>query len=176
MRHFSFPIAAAFVLLAACSSHAAEKPRPAQANQNQPKKVWSNDDLDELRTRGLISIVGQEPAAAAARSATSAQAQAAAPVYASRLDDPQWYADEAADLQAQLDDRRAQLEKQQQAIALAKERITQPGLSMDKPDAGVTPAAGVANLAAQVQEVQSALDELSDLARQHNIEPGELRG
>jgi hypothetical protein len=40
----------------------------------------------------------------------------------------------------------------------------------------VTPAAGVANLQAQVHEVQSMLDELSDLARQHNIDPGVLRG
>ena len=60
MRNYSFPIAAALALLIACSSQAAEKPRPAQGNQNQPKKVWTNEDMDQLRARGLISIVGQE--------------------------------------------------------------------------------------------------------------------
>jgi hypothetical protein len=39
----------------------------------------------------------------------------------------------------------------------------------------VTPDAAVALLQAQVQEVQSQLDELSDLARQHDIPPGVLR-
>jgi hypothetical protein len=159
----------------ACSSQAAEKPRPAQGNQNQPKKVWTNDDMDQLRARGLISIVGQEPAAPATQSpATSAEATF--PIYESRLDDPEWYADQAAKLQAELDNRMSDLQQQQQALELAKDRITEPGLALDKDNAGVTPAAGLANLQARVQEVQNQLDELSDLARQHDIPPGVLRG
>jgi len=151
--------------------------RPAQANQNQPRKVWTNDDMDQLRSQGLISIVGQEalPPAPAA-SASETPAAPAYPAYESRLDDPQWYADTAATLQNELDKRTAALRQQQTAIAQASDRITQPGLALNQPSAGVTPAAGVANLEAQVQEVQSQIDELSDLARQHNIEPGILRG
>ena len=60
MRCYFPPLAVTLALLIACSSQAAEKPRPAQGNQNQPKKVWTNDDMDELGARGLISIVGQE--------------------------------------------------------------------------------------------------------------------
>jgi hypothetical protein len=177
MRHFYFPIAAALALLVTCSSQAAEKPRPAQNNQTQPKKVWTNDDMDQLRSQGLISIVGQEaPAPVPAANATGTPVEPSYPAYESRLDDPQWYADTAAALQDELDKRTAALRQQQSAIALAADRITQPGLALNQPDAGVTPAAGVANLEAQVQEVQSQLDELSDLARQHNIEPGILRG
>jgi hypothetical protein len=174
MRTYSFPLAAVLALLIACSSQAAEKPRPAQANQNQPKKVWTNDDMDQLRSRGLISIVGQE-ATAPATQAPAAPAEATFPVYASRLDDPTWYADQAADLRAELDRREAALREQQTAIALAVDRITEPGLALDKDNAGVTPAAGIANLQAQVQETQSQLDELGDVARQHNIAPGVLR-
>ena len=175
MRNYHFPLAAAFALLVACSSQAAEKPRPAQGNQNQPKKVWTNDDMDQLRSRGLISIVGQE-ATAPATQAPAAPTEATFPVYASRLDDPEWYADQAANLQAQLDQRLMDLQQEQEALALAKQdRITQPGVAMDKPSIGVTPDGAIALFQAEVQEVQSQLDELSDLARQHNIEPGVLR-
>jgi hypothetical protein len=175
MRYYPFPLAAILALLIACSSQAAEKPRSAQGNQNQPKKVWTNDDMDQLRARGLISVVGQKLAEPATK-APAAPAETTFPVYASRLDDPEWYADKAADLQAELDKREAALREQQAAIALAADGITEPGLALDKDNAGVTPAAGVANLQAQVQEVQSQLDELSDLARQHDIPPGVLRG
>jgi hypothetical protein len=174
MRNNPFPLTAAIALLIACSLHAAEKPRPAQGNQNQPRKIWTNDDLDQLRARGLISIVGQEAVESAAQ-APAAPAETAFPAYASRLDDPSWYADQAADLQAELDKREAALRKQQEAIAQAANRITEPGLALDKESAGVTPAAGVANLQALVLETQSELDELGDLARQHNIAPGMLR-
>jgi hypothetical protein len=175
MRNYSLPLAAVVAVLIACSLQAAEKPRTAQGNPNQPKKVWTNDDMNQLRVRGLISIVGQE-AAETATQAPAAPTEATLLVYASRLDDPAWYADQAADLQAELDKREAALRAQLEAIAQASKRITEPGLALDKDSAGVTPAAGVANLQAQVQEVQSQLDELSDLARQHDIPPGKLRG
>jgi hypothetical protein len=175
MRHYYLPFAAALVLSIACSSQAAGKPRPAQGNQNQPKKVWTNDDMDQLRARGLISIVGQESAEAPAQPPAE-PASATFPVYQSRLDDPTWYSDKAADLRAELDRREAALNKQLTAIALATDRITQPGLNLDEDNAGVTPEAGVQVLQAKVQEIQAQMDELSDLARQHDIPPGDLRG
>src|SRR5579863_4012799 len=108
MRNHPFPLAAVLALLIACASQAAEKPRPAQGNQNQPKKVWTNDDMDQLRSRGLISIVGQEVTAPATQApAAPAETEPTFPVYASRLDDPSWYADQAAKLQAELDKRMA---------------------------------------------------------------------
>ena len=183
MRSYLYPLAVCFALIFALTSHAAEKPRPAQGNQNQPKKIWTADDLDQLRSRGLISIVGpetgqvaqQETKEVAGQSATTPP-ESSRPVYVSRLDDPDWYAEKAADLKAELDDRAAALQQQQAALALAADRITQPGLALDKPTAGVTPEAGIEVLEAQVQEVQSQLDELSDMARRNNIAPGVLRG
>jgi len=176
MRTYPFPLAAAFALagLIAGSSHAAKKPRPAQGDQTEPKKVWTNEDLDQLRSRGLISIVGQETSQTATQ-ASGATAEERFPVYASRLDDPTWYADRAADLQAQLDLRLAALEQEKQSLAAAKDRVTQPGVTMNQPSVGVTPDGALDQFQAQVQEIQSQLDELSDLARQHNIEPGVLR-
>ena len=175
MRTNPFVLAVALAVAAAYPTRAAEKPRPTQENQSQPRKVWTNDDLDQLRSRGLISIVGQETTQAAAPPAAPSP-EPTFPVYGSRLQDPDWYAQKAADLQAELDLREAALQQQQTALALAADRITQPGLSLVEPNAGVTPAAGIAVLEAQVEEVQSELDDLTDLARQNAVSPGLLRG
>jgi hypothetical protein len=169
MRIYPFPVAPILALAFAFSSRAAEPSRPAQAGQT--KKVWTNDDMDSLRARGLISTFSPEPEALA-------QAPAASPepaTYASRLEDPEWYAQRAADLQAELDKRNAALHEAQTNLAQAAQGITQPGIAMDEGNAGVTPEAGIAVLAAQVLEVQTQLDELSALAQQNNIPPGVLR-
>ena len=175
MRIYPFTLAAVVALAIAIPSHAAEKPRPAQGNHNQSKKVWTNEDMDQLRSRGLISIVGQEVAEAAPQTAV-APSEPAFPVYNSRLEDPEWYAEKAADLQAELDAREAALQQEKDALAQAANGVTQPGVAMDQPTIGVTPDASLAILQAQVDEVESQLDELSDLARQNNIPPGDLRG
>ena len=177
------PLSFILILAAAIAipSRAAEKPSAAQGNQNQPKKVWTNDDMDQLHTKGLISVFNQVPEATTQTTtqtpaATSEPAPAPAlATYTPRLEDPQWYADKAADLQAELDRRQAALQQQQMALAQAANRITQPGVSMDQPTIGVTPAAALAVLETQVNDVQSQLDELNDLARQNNIPPGDLR-
>jgi hypothetical protein len=153
-------------------TRAAEKPRPAQSNQT--KRVWTNDDMDQLRARGLISIVGQEVPETAP--APAQPAPSAFPTYASRLEDPAWYAQQAADLQAELDKRTAALQEAQASLAQAAKGITQAGIDTVKKNVGVTPEAGIDILNAQVREVQSQLDELSDLARQNSIPPGVLRG
>jgi hypothetical protein len=175
MKNLFFTIAAVVAIFIAGSSQAAGKPHPAKADQTQPAKVWTNEDLGELRARGLISFVGQEPIAPSAQSEGTAT-ERAHPVYESRLDDPTWYADQAAILRAELDLRVAALNEERTAIALAADRITQPGVALDKPSVGVTPDAAVEVLQEKVQDVQNQLDELSDLARQHSIAPGVLRG
>ena len=171
MHKYTFALAAVLALAIAIPSRAGEKPRIAQENQNQSKRVWTNEDLDQLRARGLISIVGSE-AAQTPNQTEVAPSETRFPVYNSRLQDPEWYAEKAAELQAELQTREAALRQQQTAMTLATERITQPGIAMDKPNAGVTPEAGVANLQAQVNEVQSELDRLSELARVNNVTAG----
>jgi hypothetical protein len=172
MRTFHFSLATVLALAIAIPTVAAEKSRPAQANPNQPKKVWTNEDMDGLRARGLISTFGSAVNEAAAPSA-GATSQ---PVYASRLQDPEWYAQQAADLHAELDKRAADLRDAQAALAQAANGVTQPGVDMGRGNVGVTPEAGIAILQAETQEIQRQLDELSDLARQNNIPPGALRG
>jgi hypothetical protein len=172
MRIYSFPLAAIIALAIASPSRAAEKPRPAQATQSkQDKKVWTDDDMDQLRARGLITTFSVTPE-------TTEQVPAAPSeptTYTSRLEDPEWYAQQASDLEAELDKRAAALRDAQANLAQAAKGITQPGIAMDKKNPGVTPEAGLDALQAQVLEIQNQLDELSDLARQNNIPPGVLR-
>jgi len=75
-----------------------------------------------------------------------------------------------------LDERTEALREAQDALAQDADRITQPGIALDRGNVGITPDAGIAILEVQVDEVQSELDDLSDLARRNNIPPAVLRG
>lgn len=177
MRLWYFPLAITLALAVACSSQAAKKPRPKQVIQTQPKKVWTNDEIRQVRDRNVVSTVGQEPSQAVTRvEVLVTPAKTAFPVYDSRLDDPQWYADKAGELRAALDDAVAALQQEQDALTQVQNRVTAPGVALDKPSVGVTPDAALTLLQAHVNAIQSQLDDLSDLARQHNIDPGVLRG
>jgi hypothetical protein len=170
MRIYPFLLAAILVLAIASPSHAAQNPNPAQTAKT--KKVWTDDDMDQLRARGLISTFNQPP-----ETTVPAPAAQSEPVtYTTRFEDPDWYAEQAAILQAELDKREAALREAQTNLAQAANGITQPGVAMYKSNVGVTPEAGIAILEAQAREVQTQLDDLSNLARQNNIPPGVLRG
>ena len=172
MRTFHFSFAAVLALAIAFPLRAAEKPRAAQTNPStQSKKVWTTEDMDELRARGLITTFN--PAIEMIVPTPTVPPEPA--TFAAKTQDPAWYADQASILQAELDEREAALREAHANLAAAENRITQPGIDMYKDNVGVTPQAGIAILEAQVREVQYQLDELSDLARRNNIPPGDLR-
>ena len=171
MYRYSLPLA--LVLASACSAI------PARAAQSQqPKRVWTNDDMDDLRARVLISIVGPESESTpAAPSASAPAATAQFTVYASRTEDPAWYAAQATELLAQLGARAAALAQARTNLAEARAlRGTTGSFNMAATDdAGVTPEERIAILDGQVRETQSRPDELADLARRNDIAPGLLR-
>jgi hypothetical protein len=169
MRIHPFPLTAILALAFAFPSHAAQTPRSAQAAKT--KKVWTDDDMDQLRSRGLISTFNVTTETTAPAPASQSEPATFTP----RTEDPAWYAEQAAILQAELDKREAALREAQTSLAQAAEGITQPGVAMHKSNVGVTPQAGIAILEAQAREVQTQLDDLGNLARQNNIPPGVLR-
>src|SRR5262245_61563832 len=85
MQHSRFPLivvlAVTLPIVAAAPATAAPQSAPAAQNQNQTRKVWTNADIDVLRERGLLSIVGPEPAQAPAPNPNS-PSPAAAPANA----------------------------------------------------------------------------------------------
>jgi prefoldin subunit 5 len=94
-----------------------------------------------------------------------------------KTQDPEWYAQQAANLRDELERRRAQLDSFRQAIEDVRSLKTMSGgINLDEGDIGITPEAGIEFLQQRVNETQTDLDALEDLARRNDIEPGTLRG
>jgi hypothetical protein len=152
---------------AAIPSRAAH--RPHAGTDRQSKLVWTNDDLDKLHDLGLISVVGRED--------DKKTAWALAPAQYRRTQNPEWYAEQAAKLRDELEYRQAQLREYRQALDDARSlRESTGGIDLVGEDFVITPEAGIEVLKQRVNEAQTELDALEDLARRNDIEPGTLRG
>jgi len=143
--------------------------RPHAGTDSRDPVVWTNDDLEKLHSLGLISIVG--------RIDEERPTSASAPAPYVGTQDPEWYAEQAAKLRDELERRRAQLREYRQALEGAQSlRETTGGINLDEGDVGITPEAGIEILQQRLNEAQTELDALEDLARRHGIPPGTLRG
>lgn len=143
--------------------------RPHTGAGSQSTLVWTNDDLNSLHERGLISIVGRM------NEERSKPASSSQPYV--KTHDPQWYAEQAAGLRDELEQRKAELAGYRQAIEDAKSlKTTTGGINLEEGDIGITPEAGILILQRRVGETQSDLDALEDLAHRNDIPPGALRG
>ncbi len=147
---------------------AANKPRARKTEKTTV--LWTNEDLEKLRRLAAISIVGQPNKA-------DDSTTAAMPVPYLETQDPQWYAVQAAKLHEELGRRQARLSEFRQALEDARSlKETTGGINLDHGDIGITPEAGIEILQQRVTETQSELDDLEDLARRNDIDPGTLRG
>jgi hypothetical protein len=131
--------------------------------------VWTNDDLEKLHRVGLISIVG--------RIDEERPTPASAPGPYVKTQDPEWYAKQAAKLRDELEYRQVQLREYRQALDDARSlRESTGGIDLVGEDFAITPEAGIEILQQRIMEEQARLDDLEDLARRNDIEPGTLRG
>jgi hypothetical protein len=164
IRHLFIYVCVAFVS-AAIPLRAANRPHAGTVGQNTV--VWTNDELENLRARGLISIVG--------RTDEERPTLAPAPGPYQRIQNPDWYAAQAAKLRDELEHRQAQLREYRKALEDARTlRKMTSGVDLDEGDVGITPQAGIEILQQRVSETQSEFDALQDLARRHGIPPGAL--
>jgi hypothetical protein len=142
---------------------------PHAGVDSQTTKVWTNDDLEKLHHAGLISIVGQADEEKSV-SESAPQADEVTPK-------TEWYAEQAANLRDELEYRQAQLHEYQKTIDDARSlRETPGGIDLVGEDFAITPEAGVEILQRRISKAQARLDDLEDLARRNDIEPGVLRG
>jgi hypothetical protein len=147
-------------------------PQPGQ------KKVWTNDDIDELRDQGAGGISVMGPAAAApATPATAQKATAAAkPAAAPKIPDeknPEWYRKQLAPLYDKLSQISDQIAAAQSAVD--GDSRGDSGVSMGARAPAGTPQEQVAALQKEQADVQAKIDALLDMARHNDIEPGDLR-
>ncbi len=155
------------LISAAIPLRAAERPRVGTDTQNGV--VWTNDDLGKLHDLGLISIVG--------RVDQEKPTSASQPEPYVRTQDPEWYTSKAQKLDDELERRRTRLREYRQALEDARNLgETTGGINLDEGGTGITPEAGIEILQLRVNEVQTGLDALEDLARRNGILPGVLKG
>ena len=128
MFRYSLPLA--MILAFACTAIPTRAAQQPQQRPPQIKRVWTTNDMDDLRARGLISIVGTEP------EAVPAPAVAPAPtpglVYAGRTEDPAWYAEQAGGLQAQLSAQQAAAAQAQDNLDQVRNQITNVLLPLER--------------------------------------------
>jgi division protein CdvB (Snf7/Vps24/ESCRT-III family) len=94
-----------------------------------------------------------------------------------KTQDPVWYAEQAAELRDELEQRQAQLRQYQQALDDARNlKESDGGVDLVDGDFAITPEAGIETLQQRVSETKSEFDALEDLARSNGIAPGALRG
>jgi hypothetical protein len=142
---------------------------PHVGTDRQRPAVWTNDDLKKLHGLGLISIVG--------RMDEETPKPASLPELYVKTQDPEWYAAQAAKLRDGLEQRQAQLREYRLALDDARSlKETAGGLSFEKGDIGITPEAGIEILQQGVNEAQTELEALEDLARHEDVPPGTPRG
>ena len=165
-RYLAFSLAISMTL--AIPLRAANKPRAG--GTVGATVVWRNEDLESLRAKGLISVVGQ----VAEEAATDAAAPSS---YIVKTQDPEWYAEQASKLRAELESREVRLQHYCQALEDAKDlKTVTGGINHDGGDIGITPDAGIEILQQRVQDTEGDLNALEDLARRNGIPPGTLRG
>ncbi len=168
-RYLAFSLAISMTLgTLAIPLRAANKPRAG--GTVGATVVWRNEDLERLRTKGPISVVGQ----VTEQATTDAEAPSS---YVVETQDPDWYAEQASKLRAELESREVRLQHYCQALEDAKDlKTVTGGINHDGGDIGITPDAGIEILQQRVHDTESDLDALEDLARRNGIPPGTLRG
>jgi hypothetical protein len=143
--------------------------RPHAGTENQAIKVWNNDAVAKLRDLGPISVVGQV--------GKERPTGAPAPGLPEVTQDGEWYAAQAARLRDELERKQTELREYRQALDDARNlRETTAGINLVGEDFAITPEAGIDILQQRVLEEQTKLDDLEELARRNDIEPGTLRG
>jgi hypothetical protein len=155
------------LVAAAMPLRAADRPHAGTGSQN--RMGWTNDEPQNLHSLGLISIVGR------IEEERPTPAPPPGPYLGTQV--PEWYAAQAAELRDALERRQTQLQEYRQPIDDVRSlRKTTGGINLDDGVIAITPEVAIEILERQVNEVQTEIDALEDLAHRHDIPPGTLRG
>ena len=151
----------------------------SQTNKVQKEnRVWTNEDLEQLRSRSFISTVGQEPRETPTVTAEHPGAEESEKAGAKTEPiapekDPKTHRQQLEPLRAELE--RIESEIRQIREFRASGQTAMGGLDLTKENISLTPENHIQQLEARRREVQSKIDEIEDEARRNGIAPGDIR-
>lgn len=151
-------------------------PSDKQENTQVMDHTWTNERLDVLHERGLISEFNRLPEARA-EAAREVIAELSNPfvVYV-RTNDTRWYSEQASALRTKIAALELELVRFQAEIQYVRNlRTMEAGLAFYQDTIGITPEAGIDVRKMLLADLKLQLDELSELARRNNIPPGNVR-
>ncbi len=164
--------------LAAAGAPALRAQQSQATKAKKEKKIWTNDDLDQLQDKGRVSVLGETPAEAPAAAggqpaAIPADKSAEKTEPYMKEKDAKWYADQIGKLRTELERLDAETRRLRDFRSSAKGAMS--GLVLGQPNASLTPENQIEQLEARRREVRRQIDDLEDQARRSDIAPGAVR-
>ncbi len=151
----------------------APNPRP-----RAEKKVFTNEDLEQLAAKAPTPAAGEAPPQEAAVPSVESATATSSAINVAQLEpyvkekDPWWYAEQLAPLRAELAQIDSEIRRLRAFRATGYGMMS--GLVLDQPSLRLTPENEIAQLSLQRRELQHQVDELADTARRNAISPGFL--
>jgi hypothetical protein len=156
-------------------------PSSKVARPDREKKVYTNDDIDQMwpKAQAVTSDSQTYPASAyappvARRSAAVSRpvsAASATSASASPEKNPVWYAAQVESLYAELERVSSKEESLRDFRANGTDAGVTVGLQFDAPCEGITTDNAIQQLAIRRQEIEQQLDDLQDTAQQNGVPP-----
>src|SRR3989454_12507188 len=141
----------------------------APAKSGNPKKVWTEDDLNSLKSR--VSVVGSPSKSPKTSQKLPQDNQAAASLPPEK--DPAWYRGQLPPLRAQIEEMDAQVRKLKE-VQGGKE-TSDAGRRAHGFDLPMNAQDRTEVLEKRKRELQAKVDALEDQARRNGLNPGDLR-
>lgn len=157
-------------LLALVLPVAADDAGGRPASPSLPKKLWTTEDVEALRGKGLVSLIGPESPAQSGSEGEGQPALAGAPP---KAQDPAWYLEQSQAYLEVIGLFDAAIRKIELEIRDA--RYWEAGVNLDRDNLGITPQSQLEILNGWKREALAQLAELRDQARRNNIPPAAVR-
>lgn len=161
---------------ACCAAQATQNAAPLRsANKANPQKIWTNEDLETLRGPLQISVIGAiKESKVTVPGSDLIGPRNVSKTYIPPERDPAWYGKQLNRIDSEL----RNLDQQTQQINSAIQNASTSGsvaMIVDYSDLGVSTDGTLQRLEKKRRELQAKADELEDMARKNDLEPGSLR-
>ena len=173
MNRLAMPLLVSLAL-AVPSVLVAGEPAARPAPRTTAKKVWTSEDVEALRAKGLISLIGQQPSAETPSGELPGAPMGVAPTPRPvRAEDPEWYSEQLAEFRAAMETSDAEIRLVRREVRNA--RYWEAGINLVRENTGITPDSGLEILDGRNHVVLARIDALGEQARRKHIPPGVLR-